>query len=165
MLGEMERNSSLLIPFPSLTLCEGSRGSLHKVPGARLQSSGVSGPSQTWPSPQDPRHHTALTPAGTGATAPDSSSVPRPQEGLSQTPPSILFTSHIKVSSAARFQRQHEQLRTAAGKAGGMATDSSDPRPRASRLEELLQPRMLPNVATLGRGLVLPISQENLRVR
>lgn len=115
--------------------------------------------------PETHGHHTALTSAGTGAMALGSSSVPRPQEGLSQTPPSILFTSHIKVSDIAWFQRQHEELRTAAGKAGGTATDSSDPRPRASQLEELLQPRMLPNAATLRRILVLPISQENLRVR
>lgn len=157
MLGEMERNSSLFLPFPSFTLCEGSCSSLHKVPGVRLQSSRVSG-LQPSPGDQRPPRRARLSQHGSAGTKQLCPVSPGRAAGVLATPQHLDRLRHHKAFNTVQFQRQPEQLRKAPGK----ATDTPDPRLRATQLEELLEPRTLPDAGTLGRGLLSSQSQGNL---
>lgn len=90
------------------------------------------------------------------------SRVPRKGCWVLAAPQHLVRLPHHKVFDTAQFQRQHRLLRKAAGKAGGTATDTPDPRLGATQLKELLEPRTLPNAAALGRGLLSSQSQGNL---
>lgn len=96
MLGGMERNSSLFLPFPSFMLCKGSGGSLHKVSGVIMKLWGF----------------------------------------RSTLDPSITQRPNATVQGLAH--------------------------PRATQLEELFKPKMLPSVEAFGRALLPSQSQENL---